>query len=247
MSSSKKTAIVTGGSRGLGRGIVEALAAKGLRVVVVARDKNELSEVTAQVPGTVSVVGDATDEQLAEKLLQTEQPDLIVLCVGAPPVLAPLHEQTWESFATNWSVDTKSTFVWLRQALRLPMKKGGHIIVISSGAAIAGSSLSGGYAAAKKGQWFITEYAKDESERAQLGLRFHCLLPNLNPSTGLGRAAIAAYAARSGLSNEEFAKRFSPPLTPAIIGEGVVNLFEEPEKWNQLLYRIGGKGLAPLN
>jgi len=246
MSASKKTAIVVGGSKGLGRGIVEALASKGLRVVVVARDKSRLSEVTAQVPGTVAVVGDAADEKLAEKLLQTEQPDLLVFCAGAPPVLAPIHEQTWESFSTNWGVDTKSTFFWVKHALKVPLKQGAHIIVISSGAALQGSSLSGGYAAAKKGQWFITEYAKAESERAKLGLHFHVLFPNLNPSTELGRAAISAYAARTGSSVEEFTKKFSPPLTPSIIGEGVVNIFEAPDKWNQLGYRIGGNGLTAV-
>ena len=106
-----------------------------------------------------------------------------MLSAGAPPALGALHEQTWETFATNWGVDAKGTFVWLRQALRQPMKRGGHIVVVSSGAAVQGSPVSGGYASAKRAQWFMADYAATESERAGLGLKVHCVLPALNPST----------------------------------------------------------------
>jgi NAD(P)-dependent dehydrogenase (short-subunit alcohol dehydrogenase family) len=243
---SGRVAVVTGGSRGLGRGVVEALAERGVRVVAIARNEAELSTLSGQVPGSVPVVGDATDDALAERVLTRESPDIVVLCAGAMPVLGPLHELTWETFATNWNVDTKSTFLWLRHALRLPMKRGGHVVVVSSGAALQGSPVSGGYASAKRAQWFMASYAATESERAGLGLRVHCLLPNLNRSTALGRAGIEAYAKRAGTTPAEFAKRFDPPLTPSIMGQGVVELCEAPDRFAQLAYRIGGRGLEPL-
>lgn len=209
-----RVALVTGGSRGLGRGVVEALAAANLRVIALARDPSTLATLAAEVPGVQTVAGDATDEALAAKLLRDERPDVVVLCAGAMPVCRPLHEQTWETFSTCWEVDAKSAFVWLREALLLPMKLGAHIVVVSSGAAIQGSPVSGDYAAAKRAQWFMADYAAIESKRLGRDLRIHCLLPQLNPSTELGRAGIAAYAARSGVTPEEFAKRFGPPLTP---------------------------------
>src|SRR5262249_2385740 len=148
---------------------------------------------------------------LAERVLNQESPDLVVLCAGAMPVLGALQEQTWDGFVANWNVDAKSTFVWLRLALRLPMKPGGHIVVVSSGAAVQGSPVSGGYASAKRAQWFMADYAATESARASLGLRVQCLLPSLNGSTELGRAGIRAYAERAGVTPDEFAKRFHPP------------------------------------
>jgi NAD(P)-dependent dehydrogenase (short-subunit alcohol dehydrogenase family) len=243
---SGKTAIVIGGSRGLGRGVVESLAARGARVIAVARNTGDLSTLAREVHGVETQVGDVTDERLAETLLRRETPDLVVLSSGAAPKLAPLHEQTWESFSENWEVDAKGTFVWLSLALRVPAKPGAHVIVVSSGAALQGSPVSGGYAPAKRAQWFLASYAATESERAGRGLRIHCLLPSLNPSTELGRPAIRAYAERAGVTPEEFAKRLEPWLTPAIMGQGVVDLFSAPETFPKLAYRIGGAGLVPV-
>jgi NAD(P)-dependent dehydrogenase (short-subunit alcohol dehydrogenase family) len=241
-----KTALVTGGSRGLGRGVVEALAASGARVIALARGEGELASLSHEVPGVATVAGDAADDALAERLLKQELPDLLVLCAGAMPVLGALQDQTWEAFNTNWNVDAKSAFVWLRHALRIPMRAGSHVVVVSSGAAVQGSPVSGGYAAAKRAQWFLASYAAAESERAKLALRVHCLLPNLNPSTELGRAGIRAYAERAGVTPEVFARRFDPPLTPAIMGRGVVELAAAPERFGKLAYRIGGGGLTPV-
>ena len=241
-----QTAVVVGGSRGLGRGAVETLAARGARVVVVGRDAKTLSALAKDVKGVTAAVGDATDERLAETLLREHAPDLVVVCAGAAPVLGAFHELTWDEFQTNWHVDAKLAFVWARQALRQPLKRGSHLVIVSSGAAIQGSPVSGGYASAKRAQWFLASYAATEIERAGLGITVHCVLPNLNPSTELGRAGIAAYAKRAGVSEEEFAKRFSPPLTPEIFGRGIADLASSPATWKDLAYRLGGNGLAAL-
>ena len=201
-----KIAVVVGGSRGLGRGAVESLAANGFEVVVIGRNQRTMSALVAEVAGAQPMVGDGVDEGLAEKVIRERRPDLIVVCAGAAPVMGPIHELEWEKFETNWRVDARMAFVWLRQALRVPMKRGSQIIIVSSGAAVQGSPASGGYAAAKRAQWFMADYAATEIERAGLEIRFHCVLPNLNPSTELGRAGIAAYARRAGVSDEEFAR-----------------------------------------
>lgn len=241
-----QTAIVTGGSRGLGRGIVEALIAKKMRVVALARDGARL-EAAARETHSEYVVADVADALTAGRLLQEFRPDLLVLCAGALPLLRPFHLHTWETFSGTWEVDAKATFVWLRDALLLPMKPGSHVVVVSSIAATHGSPLSGSYAGAKRMQWMLAEYAFEEANRLGLNIRVHCLLPMLNPSTGLGRATIAAYAERAGVSAEEFAGRFAPVLTPAIMGRAVAELHENPDKWEQLAYRIGGDGLRPVS
>ena len=246
VASQQETAIVTGGSRGLGRGIAEALSTAKMRVVVVSRDGARL-EAAAKEMRVDHVAADVADELTAGRLLQDLRPDLVVLCAGASALLRPLHLHSWETFSQNWEADAKATFVWLRNALLLPMKPGSHIVIVSSMAAINGSPLSGGYAGAKRMPWLMAEYASQEASRLKLGLRFHCLLPVLNPSTDLGRAAIAAYAERTNVGVEQFTQRLMPPLTPAIIGDAVADLHLNPDKWDQLAYRIGGAGLAPVS
>lgn len=239
-----KTAVVTGGSRGLGRGVVEALSAQGARVFVVARGAKELEALAASVPDVRAIAGDAADEATATKIMREARPDVLVLCAGASPTLRPIHEQTWESFSQNWEVDAKMAFLWLREALVMPMKPGSRIIVVSSGAALQGSPVSGGYAAAKRAQWFMADYATQEVKRAGLGLRIQCILPRLNGSTELGRAALAAYAERAGLKVEDFATRFAPHVTPAHLGRAVLELFTTDR--DGLAFTLTGDGLAPV-
>jgi NAD(P)-dependent dehydrogenase (short-subunit alcohol dehydrogenase family) len=241
-----QSAIVTGASRGLGHGIAQALRARNMRVVAIARDAGRLQSVAREL-GVEPVVADAGDPMTSGRLLQELQPDLLVLCAGALPLLRPLHLHSWETFSVNWETDAKMTFNWVRDALLLPMKSGSHVVIVSSMAAALGSPLSGSYAGAKRMQWLIAEYASQEAARLGLNVCFHCLLPTLNPNTDLGRTTMVAYALRAGVSTEEFAKRFEPSLTPAIIGQAVVDLHENRTQWAGVAYRVSGDGLAPLD
>ena len=96
--------------------------------------------------------------------------------------------------------------------------------MFSSGAALNGSPLSGGYAGAKATQRFITGYAQEEANRAGLGITFTAVLPYFAPLTGVGRPAVQAYAARAGLSVQEFLQRQGSLVTPEIAGTALVGL-----------------------
>ncbi|RYZ09178.1 MAG: SDR family oxidoreductase [Myxococcales bacterium] len=239
------SALVVGASRGLGRGVVEVLASSGFAVAALGRSRAALEEL-AQSTGITSIVADAASEGVAERVLFAESPDLLVVVAGATPELRPLHLHTWETFSKNWEADARIAFEWVRASLLVPLRPGAHVIVFSSGAAVAGSSLSGGYAGAKRAVWFLTEYAAAESGRLGLGIRFQCVVPALTPTTTLGQAAIRAYAERLGIAEEAYAARFGPPLTPALTGEAVLQLHSQPEKWAETTYRLAGAGLRPV-
>jgi NAD(P)-dependent dehydrogenase (short-subunit alcohol dehydrogenase family) len=238
-----QTAIVVGGSSGLGRGAVKALKQKKARVIAVARDAPRLSKL-AQETGAEIVVADFADELAAGKILQEYRPNLVVLCAGASPLLRPLHLHTWKTFSLNWEVDAKGTFVWLRDAMLLPLVAGSDIIVTSSTAALHGSPLSGGYAGAKRTIWFMAEYAA--AEAAKVGIRIHCVLPTLSPETPIGHAASEAYAKLAGVDVATLLRKVGPPSTPAIFGDAVVQLRESPEKWKKVTYQVTGNGLSEL-
>jgi hypothetical protein len=56
--------------------------------------------------------------------------------------MAPVHEQTWETFSRNWHADTRHVFTWTRAALREPLAPGSVVVAMSSGAALGGPPLS---------------------------------------------------------------------------------------------------------
>lgn len=141
------TALVTGASRGFGRATAVALLEAGARVVSVSRTTGGLAELQAEHGEALTVVsGDATDPVLAGELIDTYRPHTLVLNAGAAPLSRPIQHHTWQTFSRNWEVDVQHAFHWIREALLVPLQSGSTVIVMSSGAALVGSPLSGGYA-----------------------------------------------------------------------------------------------------
>jgi NADP-dependent 3-hydroxy acid dehydrogenase YdfG len=105
-----KTAIVTGASRGFGRAIARELLHAGAHVVGVARSESALGELSQEYGDKFDAeVADAADPSLPERLFPRTMPQVVVLNAGAMPTVAPLYEQTWETFSTNWHTDVRQT------------------------------------------------------------------------------------------------------------------------------------------
>jgi NAD(P)-dependent dehydrogenase (short-subunit alcohol dehydrogenase family) len=246
MSDSVQTAVVTGASRGFGRAIAAALVASGADVVGIARGDEELQAVRAELgDGFTPVAADATDEALAREVVHQHRPDLLVLNAGIGPHMAPVHEQTWETFSRNWHVDTKHAFEWTRAALSEPLAPGSVVVLMSSGAALAGSPMSGGYASAKAAIRYLRGYAADESNRAGLGIRFVALLPQLTPATGLGSAGVDGYAARQGIGRQAFIDNMQPYLTPEQVAKAVVEVAADADSGPE--YVVAAAGLRRID
>jgi len=219
------TALVTGASRGFGRAIAGALHDAGAEVVAVARNAERLERLRSDLGGSITVVAaDVADAVVAGTLLERYRPTTLVLNAGAAPLMRPLQHQTWESFSRNWDVDVQQAFHWIRESLLLPLAPQSTVIAFSSGAALFGSPLSGGYAGAKATIRFITAYAAEESSRAGLGIRFVSVLPKLTPATDLGAMAVSAYARRDGVDPDEVVSRSGPALGAESVGKHIADL-----------------------
>ena len=131
-----------------GCAIAVSLAAAGAHVVGARPHQRAFDEVRDEL-GDSSQPGDRrrlADPAMASRLIHEHLPRTLVLCAGAFPPLSPLQDQTWETFSQNWNVDVCQAFHWIREALVRPLAPELAVIAISSGAAIKGSPLSGGYA-----------------------------------------------------------------------------------------------------
>src|ERR1700738_3344848 len=194
MSLKDKNLVVTGGSRGLGLGLVEALVAHGARVTVVARGADALESVRARL-GVATISADVTDETAAHRILAEVRPDILALNAGATPRMGRLDQLSWADFTAPWETDVKAGLCGLRAALILPLKPGSRVLVGSSGAAVTGSPLSGGYAGAKRMLWLMAKYANGVSEQRGLGIRFQAIIPQqIVGGTGVGDVGASPYA-----------------------------------------------------
>jgi NAD(P)-dependent dehydrogenase (short-subunit alcohol dehydrogenase family) len=241
------TAIVTGASRGFGRGIAAALSRAGARVTGVARDRDGLAQARAELGESFTpVTADAADPVTAGQLIDACRPRILVLNAGAIPLARPIQHQSWQSFSRNWDVDVQQVFHWTREVLLAPLEPGSTVVTISSGAALRGSPLSGGYAGAKATIRFITAYAGGESEREGLGIRFACVLPQLTPATALGAAGVAAYAARQGTDVAAYLQKAGPALTAGQAGTAITDLISGPDDGSDA-YLLTAAGLSPVS
>jgi NAD(P)-dependent dehydrogenase (short-subunit alcohol dehydrogenase family) len=243
-----KSAVVTGGSSGVGKATVKALISEGVRVTAVARGADRLRALAAEVgDGLATLQGDTADPALAERLLRELRPDLVVLAAGVTPRMGRLDEFDWEAFSETWNVDLKASFHFMKQALTLPLPPGSTVVVVSSGAAIHGSPLSGGYAGAKRMQWLLAGYAQRVSDAKKLGIRMLAVLPDqLIEATTIGARAAAAYGAMNGITAEAFMKRFDVPLDVGKVASAILTALRGGVQVGVNAIAVSGAGIEPL-
>ena len=224
-----RKALVTGGSRGLGLGLVEALTAAGAQVTVVARGVDDLKRVR-ELHGAATIAADVTDAGDALRIVKELRPDVLALIAGALPGVSPFDEISWDAFTATWETDVKAGLHWMQAALRAPMPPGGRVVVASSGAAIGGSPLSGGYAGAKRMLWLMANYANGISDDKSLKLKFQALVPlQMVADTGVGRAGAEGYARVRGVTPAEIFAGFGAPMPSRRFGDHVVSVLTDPQ------------------
>jgi NADP-dependent 3-hydroxy acid dehydrogenase YdfG len=243
-----KSAVVTGGSSGVGKATVKALISEGVRVTAVARGADRLRALEAEVgDGLVTLQGDTADPAFAERLLRDLRPDLVVQAAGVTPRMGRLDELDWESFSETWNADLKASFHFMKQALTLPLASGSSVVVVSSGAAIQGSPLSGGYAGAKRMQWLLASYAQKVSDARKLGIRMLAVLPvQFIEGTAIGARAAAAYGAMNGISADEVMKRFDVPLDAGKVASAIVTALRGEVPAGVTAIKVSGTGIESL-
>ena len=243
-----KAVVVTGGSRGLGRGIVEALAARGARVTVVARDSTSLE--TVEKLGVAVRAGDASDAAVIDAVVADTKPAALILNAGATPVLGALDELDWNAFSVVWDNDVKAGLHGIQAALKAPLPPGSRVLIASSGAALVGATLSGSYAGAKRMLWFMADDANDLAKERGLDIRFQALVPlQMIGDTAIVREVCDGYARHLGISSDAFRARKIPvPMSERTYGDYVATLLTDPQYESGIAYGFKmGSGITSLD
>ncbi|RUV68618.1 MAG: SDR family oxidoreductase [Mesorhizobium sp.] len=236
--------VVIGGSRGVGRSIVEAALGEGATVLAVARGTAALKELSRETSGVKTLAVDVTKETAPDAVFAALEPDVLVICAGALAPSAPVQEQSWEDFSANWEMDVKASFLFCKAALQGRLKPGSRVVLISSGAAFSGGPPnSGGYAGAKRMQVFLAGHSQKESDRLGFDLRFMALSPaRIMPGTGVGDRGIDGISAYMGISPADFLASMTDMQTPADVARAAIALATGQAQGSSFV--VSGSGLA---
>jgi 3-oxoacyl-[acyl-carrier protein] reductase len=190
-----KVAIVTGGTRGIGRAIALSLAQAGAHLMLVYRTNDESAEAAAKEVGkfggrVVLLKGDVGQGETAVRavdgaLERFDRVDILVNNAGrtADNLLVRMTDEEWD---TVIETNLRSTFLFTRAALRPMLKQRyGRIIIISSIDGLVGNAGQSNYSAAKAGQiGFTRSLAREIASR---GITVNAIAPGI-VKTGMTEA-----------------------------------------------------------
>ncbi len=215
-----KAAVVTGGGRGVGRGICLGFAREGADVVVnyATRDQPAMEVVEmikAMGRKAVAVKGNVAAKGEAEKIVQTAidnfgKIDILVNNAGATKT-AMLHKMTEDQWDEVVDIHLKGPFLCIQAAAKFMMeKKQGRIINVTSVAGLVGTKGQINYSAAKGGILSLTKSAARE----------------------LAGYGITANVISLGIVSTEMTEkiRTDPKLQEIYMGRILLGRFAEPEE-----------------
>lgn len=161
-----KTALITGGSAGIGLATAKLFAAEGARVIITGRNLDTLNKAAAEIGNdTIAIQADSSSladlDRLYKTIAEREGKIDVLVANAAVYVLAPLADFTEEMFDRQSNINFKGTFFTVQKALN-HLNDGASVILLSSIANAKGVPNHASYSATKAairslGRSFATE------------------------------------------------------------------------------------------
>lgn len=240
-----QVAIVTGSSKGLGKGIVMALAAEGALVVVNYKNsKQEAEAVVASIEAlggkAIAFQADVTDEEQVKRMIcevseQVGPIEILVNNATGPQPMLSLEECTWQSYLDQLEFFVKAPLLLLKELLPAMKQRGkGRIVQIGSEVVELGNANFSNYVTAKAAMVGMTRAWANEL--GPFGITVNLVAPGFIPverHQEVSAFDLASYANRVPL------RRTGEPLD---IGSAVCFLASDEAKFitGQTLHVNGG-------
>jgi NAD(P)-dependent dehydrogenase (short-subunit alcohol dehydrogenase family) len=215
-----KIALITGASRGIGKGIAEGFAREGAALILVARDLDRLrkieEEMSAARRNVVVIQADVTNEQQVQEAFRQTMAmfgrlDILVNNAGVFDG-GPLDELTLEAWEKVMAVNLRGPFLCTREALRIMKpQQSGRIINIGSISAQRVRPNSAAYSTSKHGIWGLTQVTQLEGRPH--GISCCCLHP--------GNVEVETLAGAQRRNNE-------PVMQPEELAEAAITMAALP-------------------
>ncbi len=202
----RRTCLVTGGGRGIGRATALELSRLGHRVALTARNADQLAETAAMINGPVlSVSADITDDDaIGDVFGRVEDEwgpvDILVANAGAG-TSAPVHRTTDEDWQRMLDLNLTAPFQCIRRAVpSMRDSEWGRIVVVASVAAKYGAPYLAAYTAAKHGVLGLVRAVA--AELADTGITVNAVCPGY-ADTPMTDHVVKAIHGRTGRSEKE--------------------------------------------
>jgi NAD(P)-dependent dehydrogenase (short-subunit alcohol dehydrogenase family) len=232
-----RRALVTGASRGIGRGIAVALAQNGHEVALAARDEKGLRETSAAAGDGPCLVADLSDLEVCQQLPERAVKALggaidILVHVAGVAANGAIGDLTLSSWERSMTINVTSLFVMAGEILPGMRSRGwGRVVTIGSLYSRFGVAHTAAYTTSKHAILGLTRVIS--AEGVKYGVTANCILPGW-VDTEMVRGEAASISRQRGIDPEDVVKKFlrNQPLgrmvTTAEVGALAAFLCSEP-------------------